>query len=80
MPRYLSHRRWPSSAAFPTDPAALRALAPFTKAACISTSQCPRNPGANRDPQADHRCAIVCAAPTHLAPIHIRPIALIQFP
>ena len=80
MLRFLSHRRLPSSAAFPTAPAVLRALAPFTKTACISTSQRPRNPRANRDPQSGHRCDIVGTAPTHLAPIPIRPIALIQFP
>jgi len=80
MPRSLSHQRLPSSAAFPTAPAVLRALAPFPKTARISTSQRVRNPSANRDPQADHRRDIVCAAPTDLAPIPLRPLALIQFP
>ena len=76
---FLSHRRLPS-AAFPTDPAALRALPPFNKTARIAATQCTLNPSPNRDPQSLHRRHIVCASPTHLATILIRPLAEIQCP
>ena len=76
---FLSHRRLPS-VEFPTDPAALRALAPFNKTARTVAIQCTLNPSPNRDPQPPHRRHIVCASPTHLATILIRPLAQIQCP
>ena len=80
MLRRLSPRRLPSSAAFPTDPAVLRAFAPLNKTACISASQCALNRKPNRDTQPVHRRDIGCASPTHLAPIPIHLLAPIQFP
>jgi hypothetical protein len=75
--RRLSPRRLPSTAAFPTAPAVLRAIAPLNQIACISASCCALNRTPNRE---THDRDIVYASATCLPPIRIAQLALIQFP
>jgi hypothetical protein len=80
MRRVPPHRPLPASAAFPTDPAVLRASAARIKTACIAATQYTLNANANRDPQPFHRRDTIYASPTLLATIPICPLAPIQFP
>jgi hypothetical protein len=81
MLRFQSHRYLlPSFAEFAADPAGLRALAPLTKTACISPAPRTPTPSSNRHPQPVYRRDLICASPTHIATIPIRPIPCIQFP
>jgi hypothetical protein len=79
MLRAPSHPRLLSSAD-PAHGAILRAFAPLTKTASISTPQRALNWKSNRNIQAVHSRDIGGASPTQLAPILVRPLAAIQYP